>query len=291
MNVKDLSNNTCKHNILGNNDLKENLEYISNNMLEDKFSDKIKYVVTTRKGGISNYPYESLNIAFKSKKDGINPDINLDIACREIGFTRENAVCVYEDHTDNILVITKENKEDYLFNKHHDLVYDAMITSEKNIPLLITIADCNAIIMYDTKNNVVANIHSGWKGTVQKIYLRVLNIMIQEFESNVEDIICIFSPTILSCCWKTKDRELVESLSKYWDYKDEYTVEHNDGYIGVDFPYVIQKDLIESGIKQHNIYNPNICTCCNNDTFFSFRKSTELREKQYGVQASIVELI
>lgn len=289
--IKNLSNNICNHNILNGDDLNEGLEYISNKVLDEKFKDKIKYAVTTRKCGISKYPYNSLNIAFKSEKDGINPDVNLDIVCEKIGFTRESSVCVYEDHTDKILVITKENKDGYLFNKHHNLVYDAMITSEKNIPLVITIADCNAIIMYDTKNNVVANIHSGWKGTVQKIYLQVLDKMKSEFGSDAEDILVIFSPTILSCCWKTKDKELVKSLSQYWDYQDEYVIDSKDGWIGVEFPYVIQKDLIQSGVKKENIYNPNICTCCNSDLFFSFRKKTELGEPDYGVQASIVELI
>lgn len=288
---RNLSNSVCTHNKVKNIDLDECIEYISNNMLEEKFKDKIKYAVTTRKGGISKFPYESLNLAFKSKKDGCNPEINLDTVCKEIGFTRDNAVCVYEDHTDKVIVITKENKEDFLFNKHHNLVYDAIITAEKNIPLAITIADCNAIVMYDPKKGVIANVHSGWKGTVQKIYLRVLEKMKSEFGSSEKDILCIFSPAILSCCWKTKDTELVKSLSKYWDYQDEYVIDYKDGWIGVDFPYVTQRDLIEAGIIKENIYNPNICTCCNNDLFFSYRRKTENNEPDYGVQTSIVELI
>jgi len=288
--IKNLSNNICKHNKVETNNSLENIEYISNNMLEEKFGDKIRYAVTTRKSGVSKFPYNSLNLAFKNRKDGDNPEINLNNVCKEIGFTRQNAVCVYEDHTDKVVVITKENKDSFLFDKHHNLVYDAMITNEKNIPLVITIADCNAIVMYDTKKNVVANIHSGWKGTTQKIYLKVIDKMKAEFGSNEKDIICIFSPAIQSCCWKTKDKKLVKSLSKYWDYQDEYVTEYDDGFIGVNFPYVIQKDLIAAGVKKENIYNPNICTCCNSDTFFSYRRKTELEEPDYGVQASIVEL-
>ncbi len=289
--VENLTNCICKHNIIKNSNNGKHIEYISNNMLDKNFADKIRYVVSTRKGGSSEFPYDSLNVAFKSKKDGNNPENNLDCICKELNLKRQNAVCVYEEHTDKVIVITKENKDKFLFNKHHNLVYDAMITKEKNIPLVITIADCNAIIMYDTKNNVVANVHSGWKGTVQKIYLRVLEKMKAEFRSNEEDVVCILSPSILKCCWKTKDRKLVESLSKYWNYQDEYVIEYDDGWIGVDFPYVIKKDLIEAGIKEKNIYDPNICTCCNNDTFFSYRRKTELGDPDYGVQASIVELI
>ena len=138
----------------------------------NEYKDKLKYYVTTRLGGISKFPYESLNISFKNVSDRENSKKNLDLVCDNLGFERNNCIGIYEDHTDNILVITEENKDEYLFDKFHNHIYDAIITDVKNIPLIITIADCNAIVMYDTKNNVVANIHSGWKGTIKKIYLK-----------------------------------------------------------------------------------------------------------------------
>lgn len=259
----------------------------------NKYNDKVKYFVTTRLGGVSKYPYESLNISFKNIDERENSDINLDIACEKLGFTRQNVTCVFEEHTDKVLVITDENKEEYLFKKHHTHVYDAIITNVKNIPLLITVADCNAIVMYDTKNNVIANIHSGWKGTVQKIYLKTLDVMKEKFGSNPEDIICIYSPTIQKCCWKTKDKELAYGFQRYWSdiSVNEFVYIDDEGWHHVDFPYVITKDLISAGIKKDNIINENICTCCNVDTFFSYRKKTELNEPAFGTQASIIELI
>ncbi len=259
----------------------------------DNYKDKVKYFVTTRLGGVSKYPYESLNISFKNIEDRENSEKNLDIACDKLGFTRENAVCVFEDHTDKVVVITEENKDEFLFSKHHNKIYDAMITNVKNIPLVITIADCNAIVMYDTKNNVIANIHSGWKGTIQKIYLNVLNTMEKEFNTKPDDVICVYSPTIQECCWKTKDTNLAYGFQKYWEDTpiEEFVYTDTEGWTHVDFPYAITKDLIKAGIKEENIINENICTCCNVDTFFSYRKKTELNEPAYGVQASIIELI
>ncbi len=259
----------------------------------DSYKDKIKYYVTTRLGGVSKYPYESLNISFKNIEDRGNSEKNLDIVCSKLGFTRGNVVAVFEDHTDKIITITEDNVKDFLFSSHHNNVYDAMITNVKNIPLLITIADCNAIIMYDTKNNVIANIHSGWKGTIQKIYLKTLEKMKKEFKTSPEDIICVFSPSIQKCCWKTKDKKLAWGFEKYWPNIDikEYVYEDSEGWNHVDFPYVITKDLLDVGIKEENIINENICTCCNVDVFFSYRKKTELNEPAYGTQASIVELI
>jgi len=257
------------------------------------YSDKLKYFVTTRLGGVSKFPYESLNISFKNANDRENSDRNLDIACNKLGFTRENVIAVFEEHTDKILIITEENKDQYLFSKHHNYIYDAIITNIKNIPLAITVADCNAIVMYDTKNNVIANIHSGWKGTIQKIYLKTLNVMIEKFKTNPKDVVSIFSPSIQKCCWKTKDKNLAYGFKKYW--KDtpinEFVSTDEQGWHHVDFPYVIKKDLINAGITKENIVNESICTCCNVNTFFSYRKKTELGEPDFGTQVSIIELI
>lgn len=259
----------------------------------NNYSQKIKYYVTTRLGGVSKFPYESLNISFKNIDESENSNKNLNIVCEKLGFTRENCIGVFEEHTDNILVITEENKNDYLFDKHHTHIYDSIITNIKNVPLVITIADCNAIVMYDTKNNVVANIHSGWKGTIKKIYLKTLNAMIERFNTNPSDVICVYSPTIQKCCWKTKDDKLAYGFEKYWKNipTNEYVHTDREGWHHVDFPYAITKDLIEAGIQEENIVNDNICTCCNVDTFFSYRKKTELNEPGYGTQISIVELV
>lgn len=256
-----------------------------------KYKDKVNYFVTTRLGGVSKFPYESLNIAFKNVEDRNNVYKNLEIVCSKLSFNKENAVCVYEDHTDEIVVITEKNKKDYLFSSHHDIVADSMITNMKNVPLIITIADCNAIVLYDPKNNVVANIHSGWKGTTKRIALKTLEKMVNEFGTNPADIICSHSPSIQSCCWKTKDKALVEGLKSFWDYQDEYVKEDAEGWIHVDFPYVITKELTQAGVKEENIFNEKICTCCNVDKFFSYRRKTELGEPNYGVQISIIELI
>lgn len=259
----------------------------------EEYKDKIKYYVTTRLGGVSKYPYNTLNISFKNIEDRENSEKNLDIACEKLGFTRDNVVCVFENHTDKVLVITEDNKEEFLFSKHHNEVYDAMITNVKNVPLLITVADCNAIVMYDIKNNVIANIHSGWKGTVQKIYLKTLNKMQEEFDTNPKDVICVYSPTIQECCWKTKDKDLAWGFKKYWEDIDinKYVHEDSEGWIHVDFTYPITSELVKAGIKEENIVNEKICTACNVDTFFSFRKKTELNEPAYGTQASIIQLI
>ena len=171
-----------------------------------KYNDKVKYCVTTRLGGVSKFPYNTLNISFKNIEERENSNKNLDIVCEKLGFTRKNVIGIFEEHTDKVLVIDEKNKDEYLFDNHHNHVYDSVITNVKNIPLLITIADCNGIVMYDTKNNVIANIHSGWKGTIQKIYLKTLQKMQEVYGTNPTDVICIYSPTIQKCCWKTKDK-------------------------------------------------------------------------------------
>jgi len=120
-----------------------------------------------------------------------------------------------------------------------------------------------------------------------------LRICLEIFSTNPKDVICIFSPSIQKCCWKTKDKDLAYGFKKYWSKipVEEFVNTDGEGWHHVDFPYVINKDLLKAGIKEENIINESICTCCNVDTFFSYRKKAELGEPGYGTQVSIAELI
>jgi len=73
---------------------------------------------------------------------------------------------------------------------------DAMITTKKGIGIAISTADCCAIFIYDTVQQVIAGIHSGWRGTCKRILSKVLDIFLNDFNSKPENLICYLSPSI-----------------------------------------------------------------------------------------------
>ena len=283
--TRDFSNNEITH--VKNGDV----EYVTFKAL-DKYKDKIMCAVTLRHGGKSKGVYNSLNfrMAGQDKKDNVLK--NLNIICNLLKLNPNEVYKARQEHTDNILHITGENKEEYAFNVQNDEYVDGYIT-DVGIASLVTTADCNAIIIYDTKNNKVANLHSGWKGTTKRIYIKAIEKMQELFNTNPKDLVVCISPSIQKCCFSSEDENFRKIFTDIWPVEEEYITINKDNTkrFHIDLSYVIQKDLIQIGVRKENIHFAGICTCCNYKDFYSYRSKTQKKEADYGCMATIVKLL
>lgn len=173
-----------------------------------------------------------------------------------------------QTHTNNVVVINEDN----LDNELQDV--DGVITKLKGVALTIATADCQSIILYDKKNEVIGNIHSGWKGTLNKILNNGINLMIKEFSSNVEDIIVCIGPSIMGCCFEV-DKDVVDMFNNGFTNIEEFIKlgEFKDGKqkYYIDTIGINKRELINLGILEENIYLSNVCTKCSSDTYYSYR--------------------
>lgn len=263
--------------------------YLQFNIL-NKYSDKLKHAITLRHGGVSKYPIDTLNFRTTGNDKIENVLENVNIISNIVGFS--NIYKAKQKHTDNILILDNNNKQKYKFENLSNDEYDGYITKEKNIATLITTADCNPIIIYDSKQNIIANVHSGWAGTIKKITIKAIKILNEKFNSNIEDLIVCIGPSIRKCCFSSEDESFKKKFIDIWDFEDEYIYyEEDKKRFHIDLLYVIKKGLIDMGIKKENISDANICTMCNSEDFFSYRTYTKNKFNDYGVMATIVELI
>lgn len=269
----------------------EGVEYLTFNALK-KYKDKLLSVVTLRHGGVSEGVYKSLNFRMAGKDSKENVLENLNIICRKLNIDPKQVYKGKQDHTDNILYLTDENKEEYTFELNNQEAIDGYITG-KSVTSLVTTADCNAVIIYDTKNNKVANIHSGWKGTTKRIYIKAIEKMKKLFGTNPEDLIVCVSPSVLSCCFSSEDENFKKIFTDIWTDEEKYITRNKDNpnRFHIDLTYVITKDLIELGVKESNIHFAGICTCCNDKHFYSYRSKTQKQEDDYGCMATIVKIL
>lgn len=280
--VKKFSNNEVTH-------IKENdVEYLTFNALE-KYG--IKQAVTLRCGGVSEGVYGTLNFRTASKDKKENIFKNLEILCDTLKIDKNSVCKARQDHTDNILVITDENKEKYEFVKLNDEAIDGYITNSKNVTLMVVTADCNAIILYDKKTHAVGAVHSGWKGTTKKIYLKAIDLMKKTFGTEEQDLIVCVSPSISKCCFSSEDEKFKKIFTDIWEDEENYIYYENEKRFHIDLTYVITKDLVYKGVKKENIHFAGICTCCNHKDFYSFRHKTMAGEEDYGLMATVVKLM
>lgn len=262
-------------------------EYIQFKVL-NKYN--VKHCITLRHGGVSTDERSSLNFRTRGKDNLENVLKNLDIVRSKLNFS--NVYKANQDHTDRVIEINSNNKEEYAFEKQSTDKVDGYILREKEIATLITTADCNPIIIYDPVNHVIANVHAGWKGVINRIYINAIKKMEEDYESNVKDLIVCVGPSIRKCCFSSEEESFKEKFTSVFDYEEKYLeYEENSKRFHIDLIEILKTEFKKIGIDNDNIHIAPICTRCNTEDFFSYRQCCQKGFKDYGTMGTIVELM
>ena len=212
---------------------------------------------------------------------------NFKEICTELNLNYNNLVNVKQNHTDNIQIINnKINKDEPDFNLYENT--DGLITNKKGIVLSTKNADCILLVFYDPIKKVIANIHSGWRGTLQSISVKAVEKMEQEYGSNPEDIICCMSPSIGKDHFEVDEDVFKMFYDEFKDIKDssilnnsknpnilENIFEQNGDKWHIDTILINRKILLKQGLKEENIIDSGICSVCNKDIIHSYRAHGE----------------
>jgi len=141
---------------------------------------------------------------------------------------------------------------------------DALVTDEKNVPLSIFTADCLSIFLYDSKTHAIGLVHAGWRSSKEEIAVKTVKLMQERFNTRPQDLCAGFGPAIRECCYEVQG-ECAGIFSP------EHIIERNGRHY-LDLAGINKKQLLNSGVKDKNIFDSSICTACRNEEFFSFRK-------------------
>ena len=199
-------------------------------------------------------------------KDLINN--NYEDICNDFNYNFKKIIKCKQNHTSNVKVINKENINDDFVN------IDGMITNLREVALVSYLADCQAILLYDPIKKVIGNIHSGWRGTLNKITGKAINIMINNFKCNPSNIIACICPSILNCCFEVDEDVMLmfkESFSNYNNYISLGNIKNNKQKFYIDTVKINVDIMKRLGLSESNIICSNICTKCNHDIFHSYR--------------------
>ena len=144
---------------------------------------------------------------------------------------------------------------------------DGLLTSLKNVPLLIFTADCVPLVFYDSEKRVVGLAHAGWRGTYDNIAKEIVEILIKDYKCVKENIKVIIGPSVSGDNYEVS-YELVEKFAVY--NIDNYYKKCREKYY-LDL-WAINKGLLKcAGILEENITATNFCTVKDNNQFFSYR--------------------
>ncbi|MBW2060162.1 MAG: laccase domain-containing protein [Deltaproteobacteria bacterium] len=226
--------------------------------------------VTTRVGGISP---QGLNLAFGPHDSAANVQANLDLVSRAVGFDR--LVCAKQVHGDRSLVVGTESDCDSDSGGEALGGFDALITADRGLGLLVTLADCQGVVLFDPARNVVAVVHNGWRGSVADILGKTVFRLKKDFRVRPGDLLVGISPSLGPCCAEF-DNYTEELPPEFWKYRirDQH----------FDFWDISRDQLTAAGVRSENIEVAEVCTVCD-DAFFSFRR--EKLSNRFGLMAGL----
>jgi YfiH family protein len=147
---------------------------------------------------------------------------------------------------------------------------DALISNRPGLTLAIRTADCLPILVADPKNRAVAAIHAGWRGAVEDIAGKTVAALAYKFGSRPEDLVVAIGPGIGVCCFEVGG----EVASRFGSFFPE----RNDlgGRTKLDLDETIRRQLGRIGVTVGQTVSARLCTCCQPDTFHSYRRDREL---------------
>lgn len=215
-----------------------------------------------------------------------------DDRCREnyialgeqLGIEPGNMIKTKQKHTAKIKIVTRKNGGDGILRPlDENDPYDGLITNEKNLLLCTVEADCVPVYFYDSVKEVIAMVHSGWKGTVQKISEVTIQKMSGEFGCAPADIKVAFGPHICKDCYEV-GQDVFEEFAQPFT-KDEmqkiFSRKNEEKYL-LNLQEAVKLTLLKNGILEKNIIPSSVCTFhsqIEGHSFCSYRRTKSATQR------------
>jgi len=228
--------------------------------------------VSTRLGGVSSPPYQSLNLGFHVGDSPGDVWRNRRILCAALGIDAEVLTVGQQVHGIETAVVTEQERGRGSFSWEQALpATDALITDRRGVALLVLIADCCALSFYDPSKNVIALAHAGWRGLLGGIAVRTVAMMRARFGCEPREMRVGLAPCIGSCCYKVGEDVQKKFATKFGAAVSFFFRRGEDASIYLDLVEVARYQLMSAGILEKNIEVAGICTACHTELFYSHR--------------------
>lgn len=220
--------------------------------------------VFTRKGGVSQQPFDSLNVGGTVGDDLDAVHINHERMYDALQLNRAKACTAWLVHGNDVVVV-----DGAVEGRKWIAKADAMITDKLDIPLVMRYADCTPIMFYDPTKQVIGIAHAGWRGTVAGVASATVRAMQDSYSCTPLDIQVGIGPAIGPECYQVGE-EVVEAVRDAFGVVDDL-IQRNpaDGTAYFNLWEANRRDLQNAGVEQIEV--AEICTASNLQEFYSHR--------------------
>ncbi len=232
----------------------------------------IDHFVSTRTGGHSFPPYDSLNLSFNVGDDPEKVLKNRKLLAEALSIQLTSLTTAKQIHDGHVKVVSQGMRGRGCVDYRGAINgTDAMVTNVPDICLMILLADCVPILFCDPSKRAIGVAHAGWRGTLGLIAEKTVKALQEHFGCLPEDIKVGIGPSIGPCCYEV-GREVVSEVEHAFGSRNHYIKRESQdgrGYFDLWGANLIQ--LLRTGIPEENIETARICTRHHTNSLFSYR--------------------
>ncbi len=239
----------------------------------------IRHGFFTRAGGTSSGIYAGLNCGLGSSDDAAVVLENRRRVADHLGARTGHVVTLYQVHGTTALAVTAAPSRDHLPKA------DAVVTSTPGLVIGVLTADCAPVLFADPEAGIVAAAHAGWRGAVAGIVESTIAEM-ERLGARRQHIRAAVGPCINQAAYEVGAAFEAGIVSQNPAYSRFFAKPTSEAQPHFDLPGFVQHRLMAAQIGSVEAAAP--CTHANESLFFSYRRTSQRREPDYGRQISAI---
>lgn len=233
----------------------------------------ISHFITTRRGGVSQGNYASMNPAVYTSDNPDDVKENLRRLSRFIQLPSDRIVAPHQVHKDDVGILDKTFLQMSASDRKVFLEgLDALVTNEPGLCVAVATADCVPILLYAPDKRVVAAIHAGWRGTVQHITAKTVQVMVDFYGCDPMVMMAGIAPSISRKAFEVGDEVVKAFLEAGFPMGMICFRNRITGKAHIDLWEANRFLLLKSGLIGAHVEISNICTYYNDEYLFSARR-------------------
>jgi purine-nucleoside/S-methyl-5'-thioadenosine phosphorylase / adenosine deaminase len=226
-----------------------------------------KNAFSTRLGGVSPLPNDALSLGNFRQDEGANVVENRRRFLRALDAVDWTLVTARQVHSADVRVVVDLDDA-----RSQPVTCDALSADIPRTLLAVQTADCVPVLVADERTGAFAAIHAGWRGTLARIVARTVERMQYTYDSRPKDLRVALGPAIGKCCLEMGP-EVIENFSREFSYAEEHISRRREnGKAHLDLNRMNARQLIDCGVDADRIHDTDLCTFCQDDLFFSYRR-------------------
>lgn len=223
---------------------------------------------TTRRGGVSIAPYDSLNLGAHVGDHLDQVQANRRRIWHEIGAAEDQVALAEQVHGSEVAVVSSGSGASPVAGA------DALVTSTPDLLLMLFFADCVPVYLVDPVRKVVGLAHAGWRGTAVNIAAKTLHTMVHEFGCVPSTCFAAVGPSISGDSYEVR-AEVADRFRSLPGARASSVVTPRSeigGTYNLNLRAVIFGQLLYAGLPAGSIAVCDEDTFRNKRDFFSYRR-------------------